>query len=52
MIQGWKLAGSQSAKAPKNLAGLLEIGIYFNYLYRFGLLKFLPANNVLVESEH
>ena len=52
MIQGWKLAGPQSAKAPKNVAGLLEIGIYFSYLYRFGLLKFSPANNVLVESEH
>jgi hypothetical protein len=41
VIQGWKLAGPQSAKAPKNLAGLLEIGIYFSYLYRFGLLIFL-----------
>ena len=43
MIQGWKLAGPQSAEDPKNLAGLLEIGIYFSYLYRFGLLKFLSG---------
>jgi len=37
--QGWKLAGAQLPKAPKNLAGLLEIEVYFSYLDRIGLLK-------------
>jgi hypothetical protein len=30
--QGWKLAGAQLPKAPKNLAGLPEIEVYFSYL--------------------
>jgi hypothetical protein len=30
--QGWKLAGAQLLKAPENLAGLLEIEVYFSYL--------------------
>jgi hypothetical protein len=29
--QGWKLAGVQLPKAPKNLGGLLEIEVYFSY---------------------
>ena len=37
--QGWKLAGAKLPKAPKNLAGLLEIEAYFSYLDRIGLLK-------------
>jgi hypothetical protein len=37
--QGWKLAGAQLPKAPKNLAGLLEIEVYFSYLDRIGLIK-------------
>jgi hypothetical protein len=37
--QGWKLVGAQLPKAPKNLAGLLEIEVYFSYLDRIGLLK-------------
>ena len=39
--QGWKVAGAQLPKAPTNLAGLLEIEVYFSYLDRIGLLKFL-----------
>ena len=39
--QGWKLAGAQLPKAPTNLAGLLEIEVYFSYLDRIGLLKIL-----------
>jgi hypothetical protein len=39
--QGWTLAGAQLPKAPTNLAGLLEIEVYFSYLDRIGLLKFL-----------
>jgi hypothetical protein len=39
--QGWKLAGAQLPKAPKNLAGLQEIEVYFSYLDRIGLLKIL-----------
>jgi hypothetical protein len=38
---GWKLAGAQLPKAPTNLAGLLEIEVYFSYLDRIGLLKIL-----------
>ena len=34
-------AGAQLPKAPTNLAGLLEIEVYFSYLDRIGLLKFL-----------
>ena len=30
---------SSFPKAPTNLAGLLEIEVYFNYLDRIGLLK-------------
>ena len=30
--QGWKLSGAQLLKAPENLAGLLEIEVYFSYL--------------------
>jgi hypothetical protein len=37
--QGWKLAGAQLPKAPTNLAGLLEIEVYFSYLDRIGQLK-------------
>jgi hypothetical protein len=37
--QGWKLAGAQLPKAPKNLAELPEIEVYFSYLDRIGLLK-------------
>jgi poly-gamma-glutamate capsule biosynthesis protein CapA/YwtB (metallophosphatase superfamily) len=39
--QGWKLAGAQLPKAHKNLAGILEIEVYFSYLDRIGLLKML-----------
>ena len=39
--QGWKLAGAQLPKAPKNLSGLLEIEVYFSYLDRTGVLKIL-----------
>ena len=39
--QGWKLAGAQLPKAHKNLAGILEIEVYFSYLDRIGLLKIL-----------
>jgi hypothetical protein len=39
--QGWKLAGAQLPKAPKNLVGLPEIEVYFSYLDRIGLLKIL-----------
>jgi hypothetical protein len=37
--QGWKLAGAQLPKAHNNLAGILEIEVYFSYLDRIGLLK-------------
>jgi hypothetical protein len=39
--QGWKLAGAQLPNAHKNLAGILEIEVYFSYLDRIGLLKIL-----------
>jgi hypothetical protein len=39
--QGWKLAEAQLPKAPTNLAGLLEIELYFSYFDRIGLLKIL-----------
>jgi hypothetical protein len=34
--QGWKLAGAQLPKAPKNVAGLLEIEAYFSYFDKIG----------------
>jgi hypothetical protein len=37
--QGWKLSEAQLPKAPKYLAELLEIEVYFSYLDRIGLLK-------------
>ena len=37
--QGSKLTWAQLPKAPNNLAGILEIEVYFGYLDRIGLLK-------------
>jgi hypothetical protein len=37
--QGWKLSEAQLPKAPKYLAELLEIEVYFSHLDRIGLLK-------------
>ena len=45
--QGWNLSEAQLPKAPKYLAELVEIEVYFSYLDRIGLLKIVFVQQLI-----
>ena len=45
--QGWNLSEAQLPKAPKYLAELLEIEVYFSYLDRIGILKIVFVQQLI-----